>query len=286
MTLHLLVVEGNTRSDREPYRATFGRTASQSYAVTLRELAPDAECEIVFPADPDDALPNGAGLEAFDGIFITGSALNVYDGGPAIERQIELVRAIFASRTPLFGSCWGLQVASAAAGGVVAKNPRGREIGVARGIRPTDAGRAHPLLAGRPEVFDALCSHIDHVETAPEGGKILAGNAMSEVQAMEIVRGGVFWGVQYHPEYSLTEVASIMARRAPALAREAMFADEEAAKAYAENLVALERDPSRGDLAGRLELEGDVLEPSRRRIELRNFIERLARPSAIARGRG
>ena len=286
MSLHLLVVEGNTRSDREPYRATFGRTASQSYAATLKDLAPDAECEIVFPADPDGELPNGAGLEAFDGVFITGSALNVYDGGPAIERQIELVRAIFASGTPLFGSCWGLQVASAATGGVVVKNPRGREIGIARGIRPTEVGRSHPLLAGRPAAWDALCSHIDHVETAPEGAKILAGNAMSEVQAIEIVRGGVFWGVQYHPEYSLTEVASIMTRRAPALAREAMFADEAEAKAYAADLVALERDPSRADLAERLELGRDVLEPSSRRIELTNFLERLVHPLAARRGRG
>ena len=287
MPLHLLVVEGNTRADREPYRATFGRTASQSYAETLKTLAPDAECEICFPADPAGALPEGAGLEFFDGVFITGSALNVYDGGPAIERQLELARAIFASRTPLFGSCWGLQVASAAAGGVVVKNPRGREIGVARDIRPNAAGRAHSLLAGRSAAFDALCSHIDHVQTAPAGATILASNAVSEVQAMEIAfSGGIFWGVQYHPEYSLTEVASIMARRAPALAREAIFADEAAAKAYADELVALERDSSRVDLAERLELGDDVLKPAQRQIELTNFIERLARPFAAQRGRG
>jgi len=287
MALHLLVVEGNTRADREPYVATFGKTASQSYAATLNGLAPDAECEICFPADPDGALPDGAGLEAFDGVFITGSALNVYDGGPAIERQIALVRAIFASRTPLFGSCWGLQVASVAAGGVVVKNPRGREIGVARDIRPNAAGRAHPLLAGRPAGFDALCSHIDHVQTAPEGATLLAGNAMSEVQAMEFsFSGGTFWGVQYHPEYSLIEVASILARRAPALAREAMFADEAAARAYAADLVEVERDPSHIKLAARWELGADVLEPSRRQTELRNFLARLARPFAAQHGRG
>jgi len=287
MPLHILVLEGNTRADREPYVAAFGKTASQSYAVTLKTLAPDAECEIVYPADPDGALPQGAALESYDAAFITGSALNVYEGGPAIERQIELVRAIFASQTPLFGSCWGLQVACTAAGGVVVKNPRGREIGVARNIRPNAAGRAHPLLAGRAERFDALCSHIDHVETAPEGAKPLAGNAMSEVQAMEIAyAGGMFWGVQYHPEYSLTEVASIMERRAPALASENVFADEAAAKAYAADLVAVERDSTRVDLAQRLELGEDVRAPSQRRIELVNFLERLARPLAAQRGRG
>ena len=287
MALRLLVVDGNTRADRESHRAAYGEGVSQSYAATLKELAEDAECDIVFPADPDGALPDGAGFESYDGAFITGSWLNLYDGGPAIERQIELVRAIYAARMPLFGSCWGLQVASAAAGGVVVKNPRGREIGVARDIRPTEAGRAHPLLAGRSVAFDALCSHIDIVRTAPEGATILASNAKSQVQAIEVVfSGGLFWGVQYHPEFSLTEIASIMARHAPTLAREAMFPDEAAVKAYAAELVALERDPSRADLAERLALRDDVLEPAGRRVELRNFIERLARPFAAGRGRG
>jgi GMP synthase (glutamine-hydrolysing) len=287
MALHLLVVEGNTRADRAPYLAKFGKTASQSYAATLEALAPDAKCEICFPADLDSVLPAGAGLEAYDAVFITGSALNVYDGGPAIDRQLELVRAIFASKTPLFGSCWGLQVACTAAGGVVVKNARGREIGVARNIRPNTAGLAHPLLAGRAGAFDALCSHIDHVQTAPPGAVLLAGNAMSEVQAMEIdFSGGTFWGVQYHPEYSLTEIASIMDRRAETLADEQMFVNEAAAKAYAADLVAVERDPGRVDLAQRLELGQDVREPSLRQIELGNFLERLARPFAARRGRG
>ena len=58
------------------------------------------------------------------------------------------------------------------------------------------------------------------------------------------------------------------------------------AKAYADELVALERDSSRVDLAERLELGDDVLEPAQRQIELTNFIERLARPFAAQRGRG
>ena len=44
----------------------------------------------------------------------------------------------------MFGSCWGLQVITAAAGGSVRKNPKGREIGFGRGIRLTEAGRKHP----------------------------------------------------------------------------------------------------------------------------------------------
>ena len=216
----VLIVEGNLAADREAYRLGFGQTPSEAYAAVVRQLAPDASTNICFPADPGTALPAGASLGDYDAVFITGSALNLYDGGPAITRQIEFARAVFAARIPFFGSCWGLQVATAAAGGEVQRNPRGREIGVARDIRPTAAGAGHPMLQGRPPVYDALCSHLDIV-SAPPGSMILAANAMAPVQAAEIVHeGGRFWGVQYHPEYNFAEVAAIIERaRAPWRAR-------------------------------------------------------------------
>jgi GMP synthase (glutamine-hydrolysing) len=286
MGLHLLIVEGNVAADRAAYVAGFGKTASDSYAATLGEIAPDASCEICFPADADAKLPAGAALENFDAVFITGSALNVYDGGAPIERQLEFSRAVFASKTPFFGSCWGLQIACAAAGGWVARNPNGREIGIARSIRPTEAGRAHPLLAGRGESYSALCSHIDHVETLPPGGVALAANAMSKVQAAEIEwGGGRFWGVQYHPEYSFKEVAALIKRRARTLADEKLFADEKRARAYASDLEALDAEPERADLASRLQLAGDVVESNERRRELKNFLDLWVRPTKISRGR-
>jgi GMP synthase (glutamine-hydrolysing) len=284
MTLRLLIIEGNVRADRDAYRAGYGQTASEAYAATLAELAPDVATDICLAADADEALPSGTPLSDYDGVFITGSSLNVYDGGPAIERQIALARAVFAAGTPMFGSCWGLQLASAAAGGVVARNPRGREIGVARAIHPTLAGMGHPLLAGRATPFDALCSHIDYVATVPSGSKVLAGNAMSEVQAIEIgFEGGLFWGVQYHPEFSLAEISAIVVRRAAALAREGVFATEPDALNFAAGLSELEREPAARDLADRLGLGPDILDPGRRRIELVNFLEREVRPRRARR---
>ena len=136
MALHLLVVEGNTRADRAAYREGFGLTASESYARTLTELAPDARCDIVCPADEGANLPGASALGDYDGVFITGSALNLYDGGREITRQIELARAVFAAKVPFFGSCWGLQVATAAAGGEVIKNPVGRGFRTMRPYSP------------------------------------------------------------------------------------------------------------------------------------------------------
>jgi GMP synthase (glutamine-hydrolysing) len=283
MTLRFLVVEGNVAADRETYRQGFGKTAGESYADALRALAPDAVCEIFCPADVG-ANP-AAGLSDYDGVAVTGSALNLYDGGPAIERQIELARAVFASRTPFFGSCWGLQVACAAAGGRVLKNPRGREIGIARGIAPTEAGRGHPLLRGRPLAYEALCSHLDIVEL-PACGAALAANDLAPVQAAEIVyEGGVFWGVQYHPEYDFAEVAAIVERRTGALAREGFVRDEAEARAYARDLRALDGEPAPADVAWRLGATASVLTSDSRRLELANFIEARVRPQKSARGR-
>src|ERR1041384_962571 len=117
----LLVCEGNTADLRARQVAAGGVVMSDGYADLLRELLPGAVVDICYPADPGSNSAAGA-LEGYDGVAITGSALNVYDGGPAIEPQIELAREVMKAKTPLFGSCWGLQVVTVAAGGTVRAN--------------------------------------------------------------------------------------------------------------------------------------------------------------------
>src|SRR4051794_12621515 len=143
MGLRFLVVEGNTRDARQAHTATYGLTQSESYALVLQSIEPDALCDIALPADEGANLPDPAGLQFYDGIVLTGSYLNIYDGTPEIQRQIDLMRAAYASHTPIFGSCWGLQVGAVAAGGDVRRNPLGREVVFARRLTPTEAGRSH-----------------------------------------------------------------------------------------------------------------------------------------------
>jgi GMP synthase (glutamine-hydrolysing) len=286
MSLRLLVVEGNIRDEREAQRAAYGHAASEAYADVLRRIAPGAICDICFPADPGANVPDASGLAGYDGVAITGSALNLYDGGPEIAAQIELARAVFASATPMFGSCWGLQVACAAAGGGVMRNPLGREIGVARNIALSEAGRAHPLLEGRPAAFDAPCTHLDIVALPPRNAVALASNALAPIQAAEIRYGqGIFWGVQYHPEFSLADVAAIIERRKSGLMREGFLEGEASVSAYVADLRALDADPDRSDLARRLGLDAQVTDALKRRVELHNFIDLLVRPEKSRRGR-
>jgi GMP synthase (glutamine-hydrolysing) len=286
MALRFLVVEGNARDARLAYRSGFGMMPCESYAGLLQAIEPGAVCDLAFPADEGANLPDAAGLHSYDGIAITGSALNLYDRTPAILRQIDLMRAVFASGTPAFGSCWGLQLGAAAAGGDVARNPQGREIGFARRIAPTEAGRTHPMLAGRPAAYDAPATHLDVVSVVPPDCTILSFNANSAIQAAEIrAEGGTFWGVQYHPEFSLAEIASILERRADILVREGFCESLEDAAAYVADLAMLQADPRRTDLAWRHGLDDEVLDPLRRTREIRNFVEHRVKPEKSARGR-
>jgi GMP synthase (glutamine-hydrolysing) len=278
--LRLLVAEGNTSEGRSRMAAQAGETLGEGYANALRSIAPDARIDLCFPADEDPKLP--APLESYDGIAITGSALNIYHGEVASLRQIEFAREIFARHIPFFGSCWGLQVAAVAAGGEVGRNPKGREVAFARKIMLNEVGRAHPLHRGRNIAFDAPAIHGDEVIRLPPDTTVTAWNALSQVQAAEIRHdGGVFWGVQYHPEFTLRDLAFILRRYGQTLVDEGFFADLAALESYAADLSVLASDQLRTDIAWRLGLGTDILQPDLRLCEIANWIDRQVRGAAV-----
>jgi len=258
----LLVVEGNVA------------------ALVLRRLEPEATVDIVRPADAGVSLPSGVALGDYHGVAITGSALNIYDGGPAIERQVELARAVFGAGVPMFGSCWGLQVAVTAAGGRVHRNPRGREFGFGRRIQLTEAGRTHPLFAGKPAVFEAPTVHLDAIEALPPGATVLATNDMSLQAAAFRSQQGTFWGVQYHPEYSPLDIAAVAERYGRRLVDDGMFADEAALRAFAAELRELDRNPADPALVWKHGIGPGVTDAATRLRELRNWLDHQVLPAS------
>ena len=283
----LLVIEGNSPQTLADHIAVGGTAAHKGYSDLLRELIPGSVVDTCHPGDPGAMLPEGEALEGYDGIAITGSSLHVYDGGPSVNRQIELVRTAMSTGTPLFGSCWGLQVITAAAGGSVRKNPKGREIGFGRGIRLTEAGRKHPMYVGKLDVFNAPTVHLDEVESLAPGTTVLATNAVSDVQSAEIrTNGSVAWAVQYHPEYPLREVAAIVRRIGTRLIEEGFFADATDIKTFAGDLDTLDRDPGCKRLAWRHGVSKNVLDKKLRVSEVANWVEFQVLPTRVKRGRG
>jgi GMP synthase (glutamine-hydrolysing) len=277
--LHLLVLDAYAPEGRAALREAGGSEAGLLYRGMLRRLDPEAAIDVAYPADPDPGLPAGAALADYDGVAWTGSSLTIQDAGdPRVRRQVELARAVFAAGVPSFGSCWAAQISVTAAGGRCAGNPRGREFGVARRIRLTAEGRAHPLYAGKADLFDAFTSHADEVAELCEGAELLASNAWSRVQAVSVARGrGRFWALQYHPEYDLHEVAALCRLRRRELVAQGSFPDEAAADAHIEQLEALYADPGRRDLAEALGIGPELLDPELRTLEVRNWLRSLAR---------
>jgi len=275
-----LVVDGYSPEGRAELKAGGASTAGDLYVAMLRKCLPGAECDIVHPSDPGAKLPMGAGLDQYDGIAWTGCSLTVYEDDPRVGSQIELAKAAYERRVPSFGSCWAVQIAVAAAGGIVRANPRGREMGFARKIALTPEGRGHPLYAGKPSVFDAFISHVDEVTHLPPGAVLLASNAFTHVQAVAIThKGGVFWGVQYHPEYDLHEMARLIFCRLERLTKQGFFRDRAAGEDFVNLLESLHQDPARKDLAWLLGVDEDVMNEDIRLAEVRNWIDRLVIPA-------
>ena len=283
----LLVIEGNSPESLAEHVSVGGVPAHQGYSNLLRELLPGAIVDTCHPGDPTATLPEGDSLSGYDGIAITGSSLHIYNGGAAVTRQIDLVRTALSTGTPVFWSCWGLQVITAAAGGSVRKNPKGREIGFGRGIRLTEAGRKHPMYVGKLDVFNAPTVHLDEVEALPAGATVLATNAWSDVQSAEFrTNGSVAWAVQYHPEYPLREVAAITRRIGARLIEEGFFKDVSDIKTFSDDLETLDRDPDCKRLAWRHGISKNILDKKLRTSEVANWIEFQVLPTRVKRGRG
>ena len=240
----------------------------------LRREAPNATTEIVYVADPDFALPPGTTIGDFDAFIWTGSDLTVYHtDDPRVAAQITFANALMDAGSTCWGSCWGIQLASLVAGGEVAVNPRGREWGIARDIRLTDAARTSPMHAGKPAVFDAFIMHLDEVTRLPDGTPLLATNTHTPIQAAIVERGtAAFWSTQYHPEYNLHEMGRLIAARAKALVREGFFPDEAAVATYAARMKELAANPDSAELRAELDVGDDIIDPRIRELELRNWL--------------
>jgi len=281
----ILVLDGNVAEIRARQIAALGYDSGTGYSRVLQRLDASLRIDILAAADSHPKLPPGVALEDYDGVTMTGSALNVYNGGEPVTRQIEIAKAVFAAGVPFFGSCWGLQIAVTAAGGEVRANPRGREFGFGRRILLTDLGRQHPLYAGKPFAFEAPTIHRDEIASLPPGADILATNDFG-LQAASFDHGrGTFWGVQYHPEYDFLDIAAAAERYGQTLVTEGMFPDTSALAAFAAELRALQANPTDTTLLWKHGLGPAMRTETLRLQEIRNWLQTkvLSRFSATSR---
>ncbi len=271
-----LIIDGYPRPSREQFIECGVTLAGELYAQLLLRHMKDAEYDIIYTSDEGVIPPDQKALkEKYDAIIWPGCNLTVYhDHDERVRKLTTLAKDGFIVGLPQFGSCWALQLAVYVAGGEVAPNPKGREMGVARKIYLTEEGKKHPMLEGKPPVYDGFVSHDDMVTKLPENAKLLASNEFTLVQAVEVVHEkGVFWATQYHPEYNLYEVARLITAREEKLRRENYFRDHDDLVNYVNDLETIYKDPSRKDLRWKYAIDDDILSDDIRELEFANWLK-------------
>lgn len=280
MSLRLLVVASETSDQQAARRGHVGEASHETYASTLRAIDGACRTEHVSCIDRETRL-SPRELARFDGIFFAGSPIQMHEETAETRAAAAFMTDVFDAGTATFGSCAGLQIAAVAAGGTCKARESGIEAGFARGIIATEAGRRHPLLQGRPLSWSAPALHSSRVDRLPEGATVLAQAEGTPVEAAEIRSGnGVFWGVQYHPEITVAEIAASLRRQSADLIEEGLAGNQADVDAYAAKLEALDAAPGRRDLAWQFGLDDEVLDPQRRTREISNFFRHLTERSA------
>jgi GMP synthase (glutamine-hydrolysing) len=152
--------------------------------------------------------------ERFAGIIVTGSAASVTERAPWILRTEQyLAEAVRADRAVL-GICFGHQLLGQALGGLVEKNPHGREMGTVKLRVVAD----DPLLDRRIEPALVHATHVDAVTRLPPGAEVLATTTLDGHAALRF--GERAWGVQFHPEFDEQVMAEYVQTRARLLTEE------------------------------------------------------------------
>ena len=203
--MKLLIIEGNPKEIWKSREANGGVSYHHRFSQLL-DFFGFNDNDVVFPSEIL-GLPSVEKLKTYDGILLTGISLNIYNDLIEIERQLDFVEQCFFSGAPIYGSCWGMQVAIRVAGGKVGKSKNAREFGIAKNITLTNEGAKSVFYKDKPRVFDAYCIHEDDIHTLPENTEILAQNEHSAIQALQLhYKKSTFFGVQYHPEFKYEDI--------------------------------------------------------------------------------
>ena len=269
----ILMMEGNTLKARTKAAELNVRNAGQVYSDAVKAHFPDLEIDTVNAADEGEVPPHGRALTSYDGLIIGGSGLHAYGQTFAVTNQIKMLEDFAQTGKPILGSCWGLQIAVMAAGGKVELSPNGREIGIARKVELTEAGRAHPFMAGKPNVYDAPCIHYDEVSQLPDNATLLSSNAHSAVQAAIVPVGqSEVWAVQYHPEFDLPQLGMLLRLYEDNMYEQGFLRDRKEFEEYHSLISRLAANPQDKSAAWRLGVDSDITDDTIRRAEIINWV--------------
>lgn len=277
------IVEGNHEGlTRRKADQVIG--AAEGFADCLSSLDHTLSFRVVRPHFASHLLHDDL-FAGCDGIVFTGSG-NYWSADDAEAAPARDVMSLaLSSKVPIFGSCYGLQLAVAVLGGTNRANPDATEFSIARDIVVNETGQAHPLYHNKPLRFDARCMHRDEIAQLPEGAIGLSANAHSAYQSMVFEKSDIcFWGVQYHPELDFCDIASyIETNDVKSFSDAHAFASSLGITANVADII---RDFQRSDfiqnvaMIQKYQLSDGLTDPRIHRCELANFLKIVSRPDS------
>ena len=131
------------------------------------------------------------------GFIITGSSSSVTERAPWMLRIEAFIRELEEAKTPLFGICFGHQLVGQALGGLVERNPNGREIGTVE-VRVKAHAPRDVILEGLGDRFTANHTHVDSVTQLPPHARRLLETDQEPNAGFAV--GETIRCVQFHPE--------------------------------------------------------------------------------------
>ena len=129
--------------------------ACDLYGGLVKRYCPGAAYDYLFPGDLENEMPTKHDLEKYHGVLWTGCNLTIFDDQDMrVCRQVDLARIVYEIGIPQFGSCWGVQMAVFAAGGIC------RPFFLADGY-PHYAHNRIDITADQDDDFDDTCTRVD-----------------------------------------------------------------------------------------------------------------------------
>jgi GMP synthase (glutamine-hydrolysing) len=178
-----------------------------------RAIERGAELVTLFPHDGDDVPKT---VDGFDGLIVLGGPMHAGDDAtyPAFASILSLIRACGETNMPVLGLCLGAQLIARAFDQKVYRFGS-LEVGYPS-VYLTSAGQRDPLFRGMAAEQRIMQMHEDSFDL-PKDAVLLMRNDVCENQAFRIGRS--IYGIQAHPEVTLTDARNFPRDCWPAMTR-------------------------------------------------------------------
>ncbi|MDC1025902.1 type 1 glutamine amidotransferase [Candidatus Pelagibacter sp.] len=226
MSLNILIVEGNNSNDSSVFVKAAGATAADNLKNLVLKLKPNSNIKIINPVNDNETKKALENINQYNGIIFTGGAMRINDMTDEIKKHINFASNCFKYDKKILAICWGLQVCSTAAGGLVAPAKNGAHIGIATDVMINKEGKDNIIYKNKKTIFTSPAFNYDEVCQIPEGATLLSSDKVNHVMAIHFKPGkSEVWGLQYHPDYEYRQMISLASARKDRIIKNKQFKD-------------------------------------------------------------